>query len=195
MHNSGKLVILGILTVALIMAGASWWYRYAATHKAVQFWGPDSAELIRDAPRVLLLQNPPADISDLAQEDPIRAGFDESATDVSHAPGLLHLRNALLEDRSFDWPKSSDPVTQPVSDIGHWQLVFHDPRTNQNSALIRFSKDCRQAVKWEPAFMAKLDVAISTKPIIAAGLRQIFAEMRARPPKHLNGPSSTPPSR
>ena len=28
--------------------------------------------------------------------------------DISHARGLTHLRNALLEDRSFDWPATTN---------------------------------------------------------------------------------------
>ena len=50
---SGKLLILGILTLAALLAGAGWWFRYKATHQAARFWGPQAVRLIRDAPRVV----------------------------------------------------------------------------------------------------------------------------------------------
>ena len=37
---SGKLLIIGILTVAFVAAGTSWWFRYSATHRVAAFWGP-----------------------------------------------------------------------------------------------------------------------------------------------------------
>src|SRR4051812_40334878 len=54
-NASGKWVILGILAVGFTAAGASWWFRYNATHHAATFWGRN-AWLIRDADRVELLE-------------------------------------------------------------------------------------------------------------------------------------------
>jgi hypothetical protein len=54
MRNSGKLLIFGILTVAVLLAGASWWFRYIATHRAARFWGPEAVRLIRDARRTFV---------------------------------------------------------------------------------------------------------------------------------------------
>ena len=51
MQLSGKLVIIGIVGVALAGAGAGWWFRYNATHRAAEFWGPQAVRLIRDAHR------------------------------------------------------------------------------------------------------------------------------------------------
>src|SRR4051794_4880249 len=58
---SGKLLIIGILVLALVAAAASWWFRHNATHRAAKFWGPEAAILIRDAPNVELLVLQPAD--------------------------------------------------------------------------------------------------------------------------------------
>src|SRR3989304_2712639 len=71
--------------------GSSWWFRYSATHRAAQFWGPQAAELIRDAPHVTLR-------SAAAAADGQDAADAAVPRDVSHAKGLTHLRNALLED-------------------------------------------------------------------------------------------------
>jgi hypothetical protein len=165
-QNSGKLLILGILTVALLLAGTSWWFRYRATHRAAQFWGPEAARLIRDAPGVMLVKlNSPAPGG---EEGDDRANL----YDVSQAPGMVHLRNALVEDRSFDWP-SSNSGPPPNDDFAqHWGLSFDDPDTREH-LLIAFSADCRLAAA---AAKEKTPHAISTAPI-AAGLREMFEEM------------------
>src|SRR5262245_15088624 len=114
MRNSGKLLIIGMFVVAIAAAAASWWFRYEATHKAAQFWGPTAVILIRDAPNVELLELQPANEAnspqwppDLAAASQITIGHKtwtiRSRRDISSAPGLTHLRNALLEDRSFNW--------------------------------------------------------------------------------------------
>src|SRR5688572_29599931 len=84
MKISGKLVIVAILAFALAAAGASWWFRYNATHRAAKFWGPDDARRIRDAPFVELYY---------INDDPDALS---TIREISKAPGLTHLRHALL---------------------------------------------------------------------------------------------------
>ncbi len=101
-HISGKLVILGILAVAITGAAVSWYFRYNATHRAAKFWGPAAAALIRDAPEVTLLQKPFASVAALAGDPAaVQASIDKSAINISHAHGLVHLRNALLTGSQF----------------------------------------------------------------------------------------------
>lgn len=177
MRNSGKLLILGILVLAAALAGAAWWFRYETTHRAAHFWGPETARLIRDAPKVTLFQKPSADTIRQALEEPTRASFDDSAVDVSHARGLLHLRNALLEDRSFLWPASGEQPLAPPEDTEYWVLSFYFPNSH-NAAVVMFTEDCRLAACHEPRRFAYLVRTISTEPI-AAGLREMFAEFTA----------------
>ena len=186
-NASGKLVIIGIVIVALAAAGTSWWFRYNATHRAVRFWGPEAAVLIRDAPKVTLFRMPSAEIVRLAEDDAARARFDDSAYDITKARGLVHLRNALLDDRSFIWPRSGEPWPNPVSDIGHWYLSFHDPQSS-NTVLMMFSKDCRQAARLKLGFAAYNLTSISTEPI-AAGLAEMFGELSTAPPVEADDPS------
>jgi hypothetical protein len=153
-HTSGKLVILGIVGVALVGAGASWWYRYEATHRAAEFWGPQAARLIRDAPQVTLQ----------------RRQFEPGEIDISKAQGITHLRNALLENRSYDWPQPETSVRPQVS-MPRWVLIFSDPSTNENVA-IQFSDDCGLA---QLLGESKRGWAISCAPI-KAGLSQVFSE-------------------
>jgi hypothetical protein len=164
-RNTGTLLVAGIFVVALLAAGASWWFRFAATHRAVQFWGPEAAGLIRDAPVVELIVR--ADDTLLITDN----------RDISHARGLVHLRNALLEDHSFAWPPRDD-----VPDANwEWALAFSDP-SRAAKVMIRFSSDCRLAsrVVLDPGPSTGADDqsarAISCEPI-ADGLRTFLAEL------------------
>src|SRR3954453_9219936 len=106
-NTSGKWVILGILAVGFTAAGASWWFRYNATHHAATFWGRN-AWLIRDADRVQLLDIRPAPKNAPPQNGTLSINADNFSVvgqqDITQAHGLAHLRNALLEDQSFGGP-------------------------------------------------------------------------------------------
>ena len=178
--NSGKLVIVSILTVAFLGAAVSWYFRYRTTHRAAKFWGPEMATLIRDAPKVILFEKPTGKLTFSELRDPLqsRANFDKSAHDISHGGGLLHLRNALLEDQNFDWSTAGEPSEAQYNNLSHWVLTFHDPKSHE-TALIMFSDDCRLAAREERVFMHLEVRSVSTQPM-AKGLREIFAEFTAR---------------
>src|SRR5437762_2962231 len=129
MQISGKLLILAMLLVALMAASASWWFRYSATHHTAQFWGPEAARLIRDAPKVTLRSYDPAVGADADSSN-------SSARDISNARGLIHLRNALLEDSSYDW--SAKTPTEPSWNSS---LVFEASAGAEPRAVILFSPD------------------------------------------------------
>jgi hypothetical protein len=165
MKVSGKLVIVAILTVALGAAGASWWFRYAATHRAAEFWGPEVVRLIRDAPKVELLR----------LGSPNTIGLHSSAVtdyvettdylDVSKGRGLVHLRNALLEDRSYDWP------AQPKKkrSFWSWALRFGDDARGE-SVTISIGSDCDYVSNLTGEQM------LSSRPILD-GLHKMFAHL------------------
>jgi hypothetical protein len=154
---SGKWLIIGVLSVAVVGAGGSWWFRYSSTHQAALFWGPHSAPLIRDAPRVDFYRD---------------QGFDSSIKirNVTAAQGLVHLRNALLEDRSYQWPANPSPAGARWE----WVLIFRDDDANQQVEL-SFSPKCKFV-----ATSDRSDTILSCEPI-AAGLREMFAEFAAAP--------------
>lgn len=89
-------------------------------------------------------------------------GFIDTTRDVSAAHGLVHLRLALLEDHSFDWPP------RPVSPDVQWKhgLIFGDKGPGE-AAILLFSPDFKLLnVKGQ---------MLSSAPI-SAGLREMFAE-------------------
>jgi hypothetical protein len=120
---SGKWVILGILAVGFTAAGASWWFRYNATHHAATFWGRN-AWLIRDADHVQLLELRPGEKNAPPKNGAITVNGNPvivvAQQDISQAHGLAHLRNALLEDQSFNWPAKAITTELPW----RWALQF-----------------------------------------------------------------------
>jgi hypothetical protein len=178
MQLSGKLVIIGILAVAFSAAAASWWFRYAATHQAAEYWGPEAAKLIRDAPIVEFFRlNPPPDSTFFASEFSGRyARVDPNdIRDIATARGLVHLRNALLEDRSYNWP----PRPSAFDTRWAWVLNFRDKARNDGArdnahndgAWLLFSTDCRSV-----AMLDRPNAVLSCQPI-AEGLTRFFVEL------------------
>jgi hypothetical protein len=121
-EKSGKWLILAILAVALASGAFSWWFRWSATHRAAAFWGPEAATTIRDAQHVEAFrlattsENTDRTLKAGDREYPV-----EKRIDASKAHGLIHLKQALVEDRSYDWDTSID--AEKV--VPRWALVFH----------------------------------------------------------------------
>jgi hypothetical protein len=159
--TSGKLLIVIVLAVGLAAAAASWWFRYAATHRAAQYWGPEAARLIRDAPHVTLRTFDPA-------VDGERGNPDALPRNISDARGLTHLRAALLEDRSYDWSALGPPASDWTS-----ALVFEEGDGAEPRLVILFSPDFGCAANGSAD--APTRRTISCRPI-AAGLQQFFTE-------------------
>jgi hypothetical protein len=158
---SGKLLIIGILTIAFLAAGTSWWFRFSATHRVATFWGP-AAVVIRDA-RVVELWLP-ANPHEIVRSASLSVN-NSDLHDISSAHGLVHLRNALLEDHSFNWP----PI-EVTPDVQWTQgLRFLDGSTG---VLVMFSRD----FKFVRA--ANGHEMLSCEPM-ADGLREMFAEFSA----------------
>lgn len=169
---SGKLVIIGILTVALVAAATSWWFRYYSTHQAAVFWGSQAARLIRDAPLVELLKLAPStSVGPTNRDVEIRGETYRIShqVDVSSAHGMAHLRNALLEDRSFD---AFNVIFESTPHYWRWALKF---RAENESITVLFAETCTAATLEHGAG------AVASCEPIAAGLAEMFAEFSSAP--------------
>jgi hypothetical protein len=81
----GHFVVIAMLAIALAAAGFAWWWNLQRGRRALEFYGPEAATLIRTAPNVELLR----------EGEPVR--------DISKAKGLLNARTSLLGDASYHW--------------------------------------------------------------------------------------------
>lgn len=160
--NSGKLLILGIVAAAVLLAGASWGFRYYATHRAAKFWGPVAVQLIRDAPRV--------HFTELQKDRPM-------SHDVSSARGLTHLRNALLENRSYEF--DSPAFKTQFAPAPGYQLDFFPSDDSGNFVRLYFASDCTWVTTADFVGSAYHD-HISCRPI-SKGLAEMFGEFTETP--------------
>lgn len=112
MANRGKLLIGGILAVAVLAATVAWWYQFHQGQRVLQLWGAESAYLIRLAPDCTL--------SELGSQ----AG---RSRELSGQPGFIHARQALIQDASYDW-LGTTALAQRTTDSAQWQyeLVFRE---------------------------------------------------------------------
>lgn len=165
-EKSGKLLMFAVILLGVIAAVTSWWFRYAATHRAAAFWGRQAAELIRDAPHVTLRTNNPA----VEGTNPA-----DLPRDISSAPGLSHLRAELIQDHSYDWT-ADGPANLDWSS----SLVFEVAEGAEPRAVVLFSRDFRWAANGSAGDPAANAVAIV--PFFAKGLQTFFDEQASAAP-------------
>jgi hypothetical protein len=161
-EKSGKRLILAVVAIALLAASASWWFRYSATHRSAQFWGPQAGTLIRDAKHVTLRSDAPStDAEGGAEADVPR--------DITGAKGLTHLRNALLEDANYLWDSAAKADT-------NWSnsLVFAAADGAEPRAVVLFSPDFKWVSNGSATDPTK--AVIATTADFAAGLKRFFAD-------------------
>ncbi len=120
--NRGKLVIAFIFGLSVVMGGYAWWHHFTQGRKCVEFWGAETGELIRYAPQVEVMQLAGSDNDDA---ETIQIGNESLAIaarkDITGTPGLVHARQALIEDASFLWKAD-------LAGPSNWQflLLFTD---------------------------------------------------------------------
>jgi hypothetical protein len=102
--NQGKLVILFIFGLSAVMGGYAWWHHYTQGRRCVEFWGAEAGEMIRYAPQVevLKLAPPETDDAETIRIDDESHGI-SARREITDTPGLVHARQALIEDASFLW--------------------------------------------------------------------------------------------
>jgi hypothetical protein len=100
MHlDRGKIAVLSMFALAIGAATFAWFWNYRRGERCLAFYGSEAATLIRTAPTVEILEVDPADPLAVTRR-----------IDISHAPGLLNARAALLDDASFIWGARPEPA-------------------------------------------------------------------------------------
>lgn len=116
--NQGKLVIVFIFGLSAVMGGYAWWHHYTQGRRCLDLWGAEAGELIRYAPQVEVMQLDYADAADAEtiqiQGEPLKI---VARKDITSTRGLVHARQAFIEDASFLWRAD---LTGPSS----WRYVL-----------------------------------------------------------------------
>jgi hypothetical protein len=156
MKNSGKIVIVTIVAVALGAAAFAAWYQYRGQKNALDFWGTTSAVLIAEAPEISIFELGEAGPSEQEQDEPEAAEAEDaeathpksleyadrswkvlSAKPGREAPGIKNIRRALVQDTTFDWkttPSDVEPEWQyaiAFTDHKNWATVLFDFETGR----------------------------------------------------------------
>ena len=134
MQNSGKILVLALVGLALLLGVTSWWYRYEAAHRASQFWGPVASRLIAQG----------KGFETITQD----AAGNETRTDLGSARGQAHLRHAFMSDRNFHWDK---PVDAGAIEW-RWTLRFYEADVDEGGreGLVLLSEDLKTIGKRDP---------------------------------------------
>ncbi len=145
---SGTWLVGGIVVIAIVAATITITWHWSQSRFAVGYWGGENATRIRAAEAVQLV--------DLA---------DEAANqDISRAKGLVHFRQALIEDASF----SGTVSTAEASPLWQVEVIFTDEGT-QTSTTVLF--DLEKGLVGLP----DREEVLTAAPI-AEGLRKFFAD-------------------
>ena len=138
--NRGKKVIVGIVGLALLAAAFSLAWRYRQTRTALEFWGPEAADLIARSSQVEAwsLERIRCDQAE-TPEGVVQAG-DECyrilrSVDITDTPGFSHARHALTVNSSFNWNLDAVDCKPTWSHA----LAFSD---GAQKAIVMLSFDC-----------------------------------------------------
>jgi hypothetical protein len=154
MHR-GRLVIAGILTIGIVAACIAVWVNYRYGRRALQYWGPENALLIRDAESVLLVRLVPQEGSSVERVWQVagRMWAGERQVQVSGRIGTLRVREALLDDAAYDWEAAPGDCQATVLHA----LVFEGDNRSVTAVLdtkcqllLREADDRRAAVSISP---------------------------------------------
>ena len=120
--GSGKALIIGIVLVALLMSGYAWWHQKQKGRHTLDFWGSRIALRLRYGKEIELLElSQPESAGTATSGSTLEIagqswGIAQSKM-ISKAKGLVHARQALVFDPSYEW--NAAPHKPPV-----WQYAL-----------------------------------------------------------------------
>lgn len=128
--SSGRWLVVGLLALGVTAGITAIAFQLRQTGRCLAFYGPEVARSVSEAPVVEMWRLGPTDEAGVLHAT--------ARYDVSHAPGLVHLRRGLVEDANFSWPQ--DASAAALSPAGDWDvaLVFSDPPRGGAAAVLVF---------------------------------------------------------
>jgi len=182
-----RIVVLAILGLGIGATGFAGWFRWSQGHRAQEFWGAEVSQRIRFAKEVELiwLESPLVDVSGahLLQAgtpaaDVMSIDGDQWSVlrraDIASARGLIHARQALIQDATFRWIAQS-----PASD-SHWThaMVLGDADSDADRVILLF--DLANA---NEGFVRELKAKEKIQLTIPQGFQSFFSEQGNPDPK------------
>ena len=116
----GKYVIIVIFGTALAMAVFAWQFRISEGDDVLDYWGIESANLLRHANRVEFLKLDSAEAADPDSTLTINGTQQRivSVEDISSRKGLIHARHMFIVDHTYLWEES------PPENIQNWLFAM-----------------------------------------------------------------------
>lgn len=134
--STGRTVVVLLVLLGVCLAGFAFWFQWRQTRRCLDFLGADVARGVNEAQRVELWR--------LAAGAGPRRRVVGERHDVSRAPGLVHLRHALVEDASFVWDPAPADREWRAQSGGDWTIAiafFSRPATAEPTAVLAFDVD------------------------------------------------------
>ena len=116
----GKYVIFVIFGTALAMAIFAWQFRISEGDDVLDYWGVESANLLRHANKVEFLKLASADVADPDSTLTVDGTPQSivSTEDISSRKGLIHARHMFIVDHTYLWEES------PPKNIQNWHFAL-----------------------------------------------------------------------
>ena len=116
----GKYVIFVIFGTAIAMAVFAWQFRISEGDDVLDYWGIESANLLRHANRVEFLKLDSAEAADPDSTLTINGTQQRivSVEDISSRKGLIHARHMFIVDHTYLWEES------PPENIQNWLFAM-----------------------------------------------------------------------
>lgn len=183
---SGRWLILATLVVCLSLVCFALWRRSRDTAQVREFWGSSGASLIQHAPTVAvrlistsqgsdlpLIDVPLVDVplidvpsSDALLRDAPLIEERSRWLDLSTAPGLVHLRATLVDDRYFQWPSRAATAGEVAAGPSRWRVL----RFSSTSGFVDTAIDLERGTIVNLMNSRAVDILPSSRQAIAAYL-------------------------
>jgi hypothetical protein len=139
------MVIAALFGLGLAAAASAWCYRWNRSQQVLRVWGSGPANAVRAAERVELWRwqpplaaHHPATAAERAPT-PVpgqglaapgyRGELAAPRREITHAPGLVHVRHALLQPESLNWKALPGPTP-------NWQVALRFTHRGDTATLL-----------------------------------------------------------
>jgi len=186
----GALLVSLILILAALLSGFAWWHQWQRGRAAIETWGAAGAYRIRVAKSVECwelqpgsIHAPPEDTLSLPQAQ-VRTISRRIA--AARWNGLIHLRQALIDDASYELPNPSKTERGGDGATGAkegWEAALRFASDGQDTVLV-FDLESGRVHQLGRGRTAQLNSQV------AQGVRQILSEHGVPSRPHIGPPPS-----